>query len=132
MFCCSACLADDDWKMNNQLPRRRHHQHPLPVPPRFKAKFFPLLLRKTFWCNHYYFDLNSGMSGMLGDLSYLHFSWVIPDVIGGCARPDSELQLKKFVEMGITLLITLAADQPPPNSIENIKELRWHFALLDN
>ena len=48
-------------------------------------------------------------------------------IVGGCARPESGFQLRKLVDIGVTLLITLAEDQLPHESINNLKELRWNI-----
>ena len=75
-----------------------------------------------------------------------HFSWVIQTVLGqcfsvlefqickilidsytitgGCARPETGFQLRKLADIGVTLLITLAEDQLPHDSINDLKELR--------
>ena len=45
-------------------------------------------------------------------------------IVGGCGRPESGFQLRKLVDIGVTLLITLAEDQLPHESINNLKELR--------
>ena len=45
-------------------------------------------------------------------------------IVGGCGRPESGFQLRKLVDVGVTLLITLAEDQLPHESINNLKEIR--------
>ena len=43
---------------------------------------------------------------------------------GGCARPETGFQLRKLADIGVTLLITLAEDQLPHDSINDLKKLR--------
>ena len=59
-----------------------------------------------------------------GDNLPRNFSWLVPGQIAGCAAPQSELELRGLVEIGITHLVTLSTDAPPPVSIAGMRDLR--------
>ena len=53
-----------------------------------------------------------------------NFSWVVPGKIAGCGCPRSELELTALVGLGVTHLVTLSIDAPPPIAIKSIHKLQ--------
>ena len=98
MFCCSACLVEEvPMNVNDHLPR-----HFSWVIQTVLGQCFLLLEFQMIY--QIFFD-----------------SFIIQ---GGCARPETGFQLRKLADIGVTLLITLAEDQLPHDSINDLKELR--------
>ena len=61
-----------------------------------------------------------------------NFSWVIPEMVAGCACPGSEMELLALVGMGVTHLVTLSMDRPPPQAICGVKKLKWTVISINN
>ena len=59
-----------------------------------------------------------------GDNLPRNFSWVVPGKIAGCVCPSSERELVCLVGLGVTHLVTLSTDTPPPAAINAIWGLR--------
>ena len=59
-----------------------------------------------------------------GDNLPKNFSWVVPGKIAGCGCPRSELELMALVGQGVTHLVTLSTDTPPPIAIKSIHKLQ--------
>eukprot|EP00090_Calanus_glacialis_P038239 TRINITY_DN66824_c0_g1_i1.p1 TRINITY_DN66824_c0_g1~~TRINITY_DN66824_c0_g1_i1.p1 ORF type:complete len:207 (-),score=63.06 TRINITY_DN66824_c0_g1_i1:486-1043(-) len=59
-----------------------------------------------------------------GDNLPRNFSWVVPGKVAGCACPSSERELVCLVGLGVTHLVTLSMDTPPPAAIRGIRGLR--------
>merc|ERR1712029_619809 len=54
-------------------------------------------------------------------MSLYSFSWVLPQVLGGCECPYTESQVTELVDLGCTLLVTLSQDRLPHASIKSSK-----------
>ena len=104
MFCCSACLVEE-------VPMNVNEHFP---------KHFSWVIPEILGHWSHYLNVRS----FLTVLSFI--------LVGGCGRPESGFQLRKLVDVGVTLLITLAEDQLPHESINNLKELRWIFLILES
>ena len=59
-----------------------------------------------------------------GDNLPRNFSWVVPGKIAGCACPRSELELMAMVRVGVTHLVTLSTDTPPPPAVSGIPGMK--------
>ena len=54
-----------------------------------------------------------------------NFSWVLPSQLAGCACPKSLEELKGLIQEGITTLVTLSPEHPPPaDSIRELPQLK--------
>merc|ERR1719481_1204769 len=59
-----------------------------------------------------------------GDQLPRNFSWLFPGMVAGCACPGSERELVALVGVGVTHLVTLSTDTPPPQAIHGIRKLK--------
>jgi len=59
-----------------------------------------------------------------GDNLPRNFSWVLTGKLAGCGAPASEKELLALVQLGVSHLVTLSMDTPPPSAICGVKKIK--------